>query len=58
MSALIAANPRIACERQELSRRCASTFKAQLVIYQTESDEDIFIVRVRCGHEDWANSAF
>lgn len=31
-------------------------FKAHLVIYQVESDGDIFIVRVRHGHEDWANS--
>ncbi|WP_018237855.1 type II toxin-antitoxin system RelE/ParE family toxin [Ensifer sp. BR816] len=56
--ALIAANPRMARERQELSPPMrVHPFKAHLVIYQIEPDDDILIVRVRYGHEDWANSA-
>lgn len=52
---LIAANPRMARERRELSPPMRIyPFKAHLVAYRIEEDGDILIVRVRHGHEDWA----
>lgn len=51
---LIAANPRMARERHELSPPMRiHPFKAHLVVYRVDDDGDIFIVRVRNGHEDW-----
>ena len=51
---LIAASPRIARERFELTPPMRiHPFKAHLVVYRIEAD--VFIVRVRHGHEDWAN---
>lgn len=53
---LIAASPRIARERLELAPPMRiHPFKAHLVIYRIEADDDVFIVRIRHGHEDWAN---
>ncbi|BCH09381.1 hypothetical protein MesoLj131c_36390 [Mesorhizobium sp. 131-3-5] len=53
---LIAASPRMARERLELSPPMRiHPFKAHLVVYRIEVDGDVFIVRVRHGHEDWAN---
>ncbi|MBB2971698.1 toxin ParE1/3/4 [Mesorhizobium sp. RMAD-H1] len=55
---LIAANPRMARERHELSPPMRiHPFKAHLIIYYIDNDDDIFIVRVRHGQEDWANDA-
>lgn len=55
---LIAANPRMARERHELSPPMRIyPFKAHLVIYRIEDDDDVLIVRVRHGHEDWASEA-
>jgi len=52
---LIAANPRMARERHELTPPIrVHAFKAHLVIYVIEGDGGILIVRVRHGHEDWA----
>lgn len=52
---LIAANPRMARERHELSPPMRiHPFKAHLVVYRIEEHGDILIVRVRHGHEDWA----
>lgn len=57
--ALIAANPRMARERHELSPPMRiHPFKAHLVVYRIEPGDDIFIVRVRHGHEDWASNIF
>lgn len=54
---LIAANPRMARERLELSPPMRiHPFKAHLVVYKIEDDGDILIVRVRHGHEDWAEN--
>lgn len=51
---LIAANPRMARERLELSPPMRiHPFKAHLVIYRIENADDILVVRVRHGHEDW-----
>jgi len=56
--ALIAANPRMARERHELSPPMRiHPFKAHLIVYRIEGDGDIFVVRVRHGHEDWAEGA-
>ncbi|GLQ79446.1 hypothetical protein GCM10007881_29640 [Mesorhizobium huakuii] len=53
---LIAASPRMAPERLELSSPMRiHPFKAQIVVYRIEADGDVFIVRVRHGHEDWAS---
>ncbi|KIV68650.1 ParE toxin protein [Rhizobium sp. UR51a] len=30
-------------------------FRAHLVVYRVEADDDVLIVRVRHGHEDWGN---
>lgn len=57
--ALIAANPRMARERTELSPPMRiHPFKAHLVVYRVEADGDILVVRVRHGHEDWISNAF
>jgi len=54
---MIAANPRMARERPELSPLMRiHPFKAHLVVYRIEKDGGILIVRVRHGHEDWARS--
>ena len=53
---LVAASPRMARERLELSPPMRiHPFKAHLVVYRIEVDGDVFIVRVRHAHEDWAN---
>jgi toxin ParE1/3/4 len=52
---LIAANPRMARERHELTPPIrVHAFKAHLVLYVIEEDGGILVVRVRHGHEDWA----
>jgi len=54
---MIAANPRMARERPELSPpMLIHPFKAHLVVYRIENYGGILIVRVRHGHEDWARS--
>ncbi|MEJ1172878.1 type II toxin-antitoxin system RelE/ParE family toxin [Agrobacterium sp. CMT1] len=54
---LISRNPRIARERNELSPSVRiHPFRAHLVVYRVEADDDVLIVRVRHGHEDWAMS--
>ena len=54
---MIAANPRMARERPELSPPMRiHPFKAHLAVYRIEKDGGILIVRVRHGHEDWARS--
>ncbi len=53
---LISRNPRIARERNELSPSVRlHPFRAHLVVYRVEADDDVLIVRVRHGHEDWGN---
>ncbi len=55
---LIAANPRMARERLEISPPMRiHPFKAHLVVYTIENDGSVLIVRVRHGHEDWATEA-
>lgn len=55
---LIAANPRMAPERHEISPRMRiHPFQAHLVVYMIEDDGGILIVRIRHGHEDWAGDS-
>lgn len=52
---LIAANPRMAREREEISPPVRiHPFKAHLVVNRIEEHGAIFVIRVRHGHEDWA----
>ncbi|ARO33120.1 toxin ParE 1 (plasmid) [Rhizobium sp. NXC14] len=52
---LIAANPRMAREREEISPPVrVHPFKAHLIVYRIE-DGTIFVIRIRHGHEDWAS---
>ncbi|MCZ4429781.1 type II toxin-antitoxin system RelE/ParE family toxin [Agrobacterium sp. SOY23] len=30
-------------------------FRAHLVVYRIDANDEVFIVRVRHGHEDWVN---
>lgn len=49
-------NPLAARERLEISPPVRiHPVQAHLVIYQRQADGDILIVRVRHGHEDWAD---
>ncbi|MDF2370682.1 MAG: type II toxin-antitoxin system RelE/ParE family toxin [Rhizobiaceae bacterium] len=52
---LIAANPRMARERHDVSPPVRiHPFKAHLIVYVVENGDNILVVRVRHGHEDWA----
>jgi len=52
---LLAENPRIARERHELSRPVRiHPFKAHIVVYLVQENDDVLIVRVRHGRENWA----
>lgn len=53
---LIAANPRMAREREEISPPVRiHPFKAHLIVYRIEENGAIFVIRIRHGHEDWAS---
>jgi toxin ParE1/3/4 len=52
--ALLSDNPRIARLRNELSPPLRiHPFKAHLIIYVVDGDDDSYVLRVRHGHEDW-----
>jgi len=56
---LIAANPRMVRERLEITPPIRiHPFKAHLIVYRIEQDENIFIIRVLHGHEDWTDDFF
>ncbi|MBD8688741.1 type II toxin-antitoxin system RelE/ParE family toxin [Rhizobium skierniewicense] len=56
---LIAANPRMARERHEISPPVRiHPFKAHLVVYRIIEDGSIFVIRIRHCHEDWAGDSF
>lgn len=53
---LISLNPRMARERPELSPPLRiHRFRAHLVVYSVDAADEVLIVRVRHGHEDWVN---
>lgn len=53
---LVAANPRMAREREEISPPVRIyPFKAHLIVYRIEENGVIFVIRIRHGHEDWAS---
>jgi len=55
---LIAANPRIACERNEISPPVKiHSFKAYLVVYRIDEVGKIFVIRIRHSHEEWAGDS-
>lgn len=55
---LIAANPRIARERDEIDPPVRiHPFNAHLIVYRIEDDETIFVIRIRHGHEDWPTNS-
>jgi len=54
MIGLLSETPRIARERLEISPPVRiHPFHSHLIVYTVDNDDDIFIVRIRHGHEDW-----
>lgn len=50
---LIAANPKMARERPEITPPVRiMPYKAHLVVYVIDENEDVIVVRVRHGHEN------
>jgi len=57
MFAFLAEHPRAARERHELRQRSrVFRYKAHLIFYRRDG-EDIFIQRIRHGHEDWLSES-
>lgn len=55
---LLAANPRMARERNEIMPPVRiHPYKAHLIVYVIEANDDVLIVRIRHGHEDWSERA-
>jgi toxin ParE1/3/4 len=55
---LIAANPRMAREREEISPPVRiHPFKAHLIVYMLKENGAVFVIRIRHGHEDWASDS-
>jgi len=49
-------NPRAAHERPELSPPVRiHPFQSHIVVYSIDANEDVFIIRVRHGHENWTD---
>ena len=54
---LIADNPKLAREREELTPVVRiHPFGSHVIIYKTEDNGDVLIIRVRHGHEDWQDN--
>ena len=54
----LAENPRAARRRPELTGNIRiHPIKSHIVIYQIEATGDVLILRVRHGHEDWADGS-
>jgi len=54
---LLAFNPHMARERQELIPPVRiNPFISHVIVYQIEDDDDVLIIRVRHGREDWINN--
>ena len=57
MVELLSENPRIARERLEISPPVRiHPFHSHLIVYMVDDNNDIFIVRIRHGHEDWQSN--
>ncbi len=55
---LMAANPRMAREREEISPPVRiHPFKAHLIVYRIEEDRAIFVIRIRHEHENWVGDS-
>ncbi|MDK4713591.1 type II toxin-antitoxin system RelE/ParE family toxin [Rhizobium sp. CNPSo 4039] len=55
---LMAANPRMAREREEISPPVRiHPFKAHLIVYRIEEDGAIFVIRIRHEHENWVGDS-
>lgn len=53
---LIAANPQMARMRPELSPPVRiHPFKAHLIVYLEQPSGEVLFIRIRHGHEDWAD---
>jgi len=51
---LLSENPRIAHERLQITPTVRiHPFRSHLMIYTVDSDDNIFIIRIRHAHEDW-----
>ncbi|MEE4013360.1 type II toxin-antitoxin system RelE/ParE family toxin [Roseibium sp. FZY0029] len=54
---LISSNPRIARERQEIDPPVhIHPFGSHIVIYTVDAKNDVLIIRVRHGREDWKHN--
>ena len=54
---LLASNPTLARERLEITPPVRiHPHKSHIIVYVIDENEDIFILRVRHGHEDWKNN--
>lgn len=52
---LITQNPRMARERDEITPPVRiHPFKAHLIVYRIEDNDQVFVIRIRHAHEDWA----
>ena len=57
MVELLSENPRIARERLEISPPVRiHPFHSHLIVYMVDDNNDIFIIRIRHGHEDWQSN--
>ncbi|MDQ6997134.1 MAG: type II toxin-antitoxin system RelE/ParE family toxin [Mariprofundus sp.] len=54
---LLSKSPRIARERFEISPPVRiHPFRSHLIVYIVDDNNDIFIVRIRHGHENWQSN--
>ena len=54
---LLSDNPRIARERFEISPPVRiHPFHSHLIVYMVDDNNDVFIVRIRHGHEEWQSN--
>jgi toxin ParE1/3/4 len=57
MIVLLSGNPGVARERLEISPPVRiHPFLSHLIVYVVDDNDDIFIIRIRHGHEDWQSN--